>query len=115
MNKTEIRKIIQKEAKEGDYWIFEHGVRISKAVIDYLADYKGAHALNEIIHRTVFVTFHSGMKTVKEFHVKYAVQELDREGMEAESEALDAMERGIVECETAYEEDSDYFLSVRGF
>ncbi len=116
-SKAEIRRLILKAAenKKDDYWIFRHGIRISKPVIDYLADYKGAHTLNEIIDKTLYITFHSARKTLKIRDVENAVYFLDNEAQESESQALDEMERGIVECETAYEEDSDYFLSVRGF
>ncbi len=48
-------------------------------------------------------------------HVEGAIKRLRERAFNAESEAIAEMERGIVECETAYEEDSDYFLSVRGF
>ena len=84
VTKKEIKAMIREEAKNESFWIFAHGIRISKDAVDYLLNYTGEYNLETLIEKAVYVTFHNGMKTLKLRHVEYAIYFLDLETKEAE-------------------------------
>jgi len=88
VTKKEIKAMIRNEAKNESFWIFAHGIRISKDAVDYLANYAGEYSLERLIQKAVFVTFHSGMRTLKLRHVEYAIFLLEQENKEPEKEEL---------------------------